>query len=674
VDKSSVPQQAEAVAGNLAAQWNGGRSVLDRLVAAAGDPAASPLQAARTLGATGLQELFADDVEAGRLQAAVQQLTRYLTAETWFERTVRDDARLKVLPQSPVAYLCMEFGLANWLQIYSGGLGMLAGDMVKEASDLGLPFVAVGLMYRRGFFHQRLDQSRYQTEYYQPLDPAKLGIERAVDRHGHEVVVVVPIGDRTISACVWKLQVGRVPLYLLDSDVPENEHVEDREITANLYGGDQETRIKQEIVLGIGGVRALRALDVEPSIYSMNEGHAAFLGLELLADALEETDFSTALHRTRPRVVYTNHTVVPAGNDVFSYELVVRCLGAYAESRGIGIDHLMGLATDPHGNFSMALLAFQMSGKANAVSELHARVIPSAWPGYEVEAVTNGVHAPTWLGPDIRALLNQYVPDWQSDEPSWEAIHSIPSSALALARDVQRMSMVGFVNRCQDEVQLDPHTLTLVWARRFAEYKRAFLMATDLERLGHVLDDPERPVQIVIAGKAHPRDEGGKQVLRHLLDRLRADRRVSPHVAFVPDYDEEIGRYLTLGADVWVNTPRKPLEASGTSGMKSSDNGGLQLTVRDGWADEVDWWDVGWGIAGSDDEADAQELYQFLEEGIVPAFYQRDANGVSDEWTARMKKSMIITLSRYSARRMLLDYLHKLYLPLLEEQSACTMV
>lgn len=303
MDKSSVPQQAEAVAGNLAAQWNGGRSVLDRLVAAAGDPAASPLQAARTLGATGLQELFADDVEAGRLQAAVQQLTRYLTAETWFERTVRDDARLKALPQSPVAYLCMEFGLANWLQIYSGGLGMLAGDMVKEASDLGLPFVAVGLMYRRGFFHQRLDQSRYQTEYYQPLDPAKLGIERAVDRHGHEVVVVVPIGDRTISVCVWKLQVGRVPLYLLDSDVPENEHVEDREITANLYGGDQDTRIKQEIVLGIGGVRALRALDVEPSIYSMNEGHAAFLGLELLADALEETDFSTALHRTRPRVV-----------------------------------------------------------------------------------------------------------------------------------------------------------------------------------------------------------------------------------------------------------------------------------------------------------------------------------------------------------------------------------
>ncbi|MDQ2742346.1 MAG: alpha-glucan family phosphorylase [Chloroflexota bacterium] len=674
MDKSTALQQAEAVAGNLASQWNGGRSVLDRLVATAGDPAASPLQAARILGADGVEALFADDVEYQRLQAAFQKLTRYLTAETWFERAVRDDPRLTSLRESPVAYLCMEFGLANWLQIYSGGLGMLAGDMVKEASDLGLPFVAVGLMYRRGFFHQRLDESRYQTEFYQPLDPNTLGIERAVDRHGDDLVVAVPMGDRTISACVWKLQVGRVPLYLLDTDVAENERAEDREITAHLYGGDQSTRIQQEIVLGIGGARALRALDVEPSIYSMNEGHAAFLGLELLAGALEETDFSSALHRTRPRIVYTNHTVVAAGNDVFPYELVVRHLGAYAESRDIGVERLMGLATDPHGNFSMALLAFQMSGRANAVSELHARVIPSSWPGYDVEAVTNGVHAPTWLGPQIRALLDEYVPDWQSDEPSWEAIRSIPSDALRLARDAQRASMIGFVNRRQDEVRLDPQTLTLVWARRFAEYKRAFLMATDLERLGDLLDDPERPVQIVIAGKAHPRDEGGKQVLRQLLDRLRGDRRISPHVAFVPDYDEEIGRFLTMGADVWLNTPRKPLEASGTSGMKSSDNGGLQLTVRDGWADEVDWWDVGWGIAGSDDDADAQELYRFLEDGIVPTFYQRDANGVSEAWTARMKSTMIITLSRYSARRMLLDYLHKLYLPLLEEQSACSMV
>jgi len=674
VERSTVLQQAEAVAGNLASQWNGGRSILDRLVAAAGDPAASPLQAARTLGANGVEALFADDAEYQRLQAAFQQLTRYLTAETWFERAVRDDPRLKPLQASPVAYLCMEFGLASWLQIYSGGLGMLAGDMVKEASDLGLPFVAVGLMYRRGFFHQRLDESHYQTEYYQPLDPSRLGLERAVDRHGDDLVVAVPMSDRSISACAWKLQVGRVSLYLLDTDVPENERAEDREITAHLYGGDRVTRIRQEIVLGIGGARALRALDIEPSIYSMNEGHAAFLGLELLAGALDETDFSSALHRTRPRIVYTNHTVVPAGNDVFPYELVVRYLGAYAESRGIGVERLMGLATDPHGDYSMALLAFQLSGKANAVSELHARVIPGAWPGYGVEAVTNGVHAPTWLGPQIRALLDRYVPDWQSDEPSWEAIRSIPSGALAVARDAQRAAMIEFVNRCQDEVQLDPQTLTLVWARRFAEYKRAFLMATDLERLGNLLDDAVRPVQIVIAGKAHPLDEGGKQVLRLLLDRLRADRRISPHVAFVPDYDEEIGRFLTMGADVWVNTPRKPLEASGTSGMKSSDNGGLQLTVRDGWADEVDWWDVGWGIAGSDDEADAEQLYQFLEEGIIPAFYHRDSHGVSDVWAARMKSTMTITLSRYSARRMLLDYLHKLYLPLLEEQSACTMV
>jgi starch phosphorylase len=317
----------------------------------------------------------------------------------------------------------------------------------------------------------------------------------------------------------------------------------------------------------------------------------------------------------------------------------------------------------------MAILAFQMSGKANAVSHLHAQVIPREWPGYTVEAVTNGVHVPTWVGPEVRALLDEYVPDWQSDEPSWELVQDIPNERLQAARDAQRTRMVEYVNRVQNMVELQPDALTLVWARRFAEYKRAFLLASDRARLARLLADNARPVQIVISGKAHPRDEGGKQVLKSLLQGIREEHSISSRVAFVEDYTEEVARYLAAGADVWVNTPRKPLEASGTSGMKSSDNGGVQLTVRDGWADEVNWWGVGWGITGLDDASDARELYQYLESGIIPCFFDRAETGVAEKWATMVKNTMIITLSKYSSRRMLHEYLDKLYLPLLGEQA-----
>jgi glycogen phosphorylase len=463
--------------------------------------------------------------------------------------------------------------------------------------------------------------------------------------------------------------VGRVSLFLLDTDVPENERAEDREITASLYGGDAETRIRQELVLGIGGVRALHALGVTPSVYSMNEGHAAFLGLELLAGALETASFPDALRQTRQRVVYTNHTVVPAGNDVFSADLVLNYLGGYADENGIARDQLLSLASTGHdAGFSMAVLAFHMSGKANAVSQLHAKVIPREWPGFPVEAVTNGVHVPTWLGPAIRALLDRYVPDWQGDAPDWEAVHTIPDAELQAAHAAQRQHMIERVNGSGGP-QLDPEALTLVWARRFAEYKRAFLIASDRERLVRLLGNAKCPVQIVISGKAHPRDEGGKNILRDLLQSFGQDSVLASRIAFVEDYDLDVARALTAGADVWLNTPRKPLEASGTSGMKSSDNGALQVTVTDGWAAEVDWWGVGWGIAGGDDAADSLQLYDFLENGVVPTYYDRDQEGVSHRWATMMKNTMIITLSRYSARRMLRDYVQKLYLPLVEEQQ-----
>jgi starch phosphorylase len=570
----------------------------------------------------------------------------------------------------------MEYGLASWLPIYSGGLGILAGDFLKEASDMGVPFVGVGLFYRRGFFCQRLDEHRYQQELLPTVDPAQQPVEPVPSPlSGKELRVPVPIGDRTVYAGVWKLQVGRVLLYLLDTDVDENARAEDRAITSNLYGGDAEIRVQQELVLGIGGRRTLEALGINPAIFSMNEGHAGFLGLEILADLLAEVDFTAALERTRNHVVYTNHTVVPAGNDVFPRDLIRKYLSRYAEERGIGIERLLGLGgSGMSDTFSMPLLAFQLAGKANAVSALHAEVIPREWPGCTVEAVTNGVHVPTWVGPEIRRLLDHHVPDWQGDDPDWEKIRAIPDEDLMEARVSQRRGLVEFVNRMQSEVRLDPAALTIVWARRFAEYKRAWLIASDLGRLARLLSDADRPVQLVISGKAHPRDSGGKRMMQDLLDRLRSDAGVAARSVFIEDYTEKVARCLVAGADVWLNTPRKPLEASGTSGMKSSDNGGLQLTVKDGWAAEVDWWGRGWGIDGHDDQADQNDLYNFLEGSAVPLFYTRDDAGIAQVWTQMMKNTMITTLSCYSARRMLEEYIRKLYVPLLEEQSGVGVV
>jgi len=671
VNNSTLYDEARAVAGNLASLWNRGRPVLERLEAA-DESAPSPWAALERLGPQGLETLFADRSTRQELSSAFQRLTHYLTAETWFDRAAREDERLEALQRAPVAYFCAEFALASWLPMYSGGLGVLAGDVLKESSDMGLPLVGVGLFYRHGFFSQRLDETDYQHEVYPTLDPHDLPLSRALDKRGNPLLIDVPVGDRRIHVCVWQLQVGRTSLYLLDSNVPENELQEDRDITSNLYGGDQETRIRQELVLGVGGARALRALGIEPSVFSMNEGHAAFRGLELLADELEGADFQTALQRARQRVVYTNHTVVPAGNDVFPRDLVQRYLGQYAEQRGIGVDRLLGLATNADGSLSMAVLAFQMAGKANAVSRLHGEVVPRQWPGFAVEAVTNGVHVPSWVGPEMTELVAQYVPDWQTDSPNWESVQGIPEEELQAARSAQRRRLVQFVNRVQTHVKLDPDALTLVWARRFAEYKRAGLLAADMGRLSRLLGDTSRPVQVVLSGKAHPRDEGGKRDLQSLLHRLREDASVASRVAFVEDYNLDVARLLTQGADVWVNTPRKPLEASGTSGMKASDNGGVQLTVRDGWAAEVDWWEVGWGITGLDNASDEQELYRYLEDGIVPCFYNRDETGIGRAWTKMMKNSMVLTLSRYSARRMMLEYVEKLYLPLLAEHDVAT--
>ncbi|GAC1514616.1 MAG: glycosyltransferase family 1 protein [Chloroflexota bacterium] len=668
---STIRQEVQALAGNLGSAWNGGGFVLDRVNLAAGEVGGNPWRSLSRLDDARLEGLFSDPDRRSELGAAFQKLTRYLTAETWFDRAVRDSDRLAALRHGPVAYFCAEFGLAAWLPIYSGGLGILAGDVLKESSDMGLPFVGIGLFYRHGFFFQRMNAECYQTEIYPTLDVSDFPMAPAAGLNGKNLLVPVPLGTHIIYAQVWQLRVGRTMLYLLDTDIPENERAEDRAITANLYGGDQQTRVRQEIVLGIGGVRAMRALGIQPSLYSMNEGHAAFLGVELLAEMLPSHDFTSALTGVRQRTVYTNHTVVPAGNDVFPRDLVREYVGPYAEQRGLGVERFLGLGTRGVGDtFSMAELAFHMSGRANAVSELHAQIVPREWPGYSVEAVTNGVHAPSWVGTAVSPLLDRYVPDWRSDNPDWSKLQSVPAADLWSARERQRGLLVDFVNERQSEARLDPAALTLVWARRFAEYKRAWLLTSDVARLVRLLSDANHPVQIIVAGKAHPRDDTGKRVLQDLLRCIHAEAAVGMRMAFIEDYDERVARYLVGGADVWVNTPRKPLEASGTSGMKSGDNGGLQLTVTDGWAAEVNWYDVGWGIEGRDDGQDANDLYTYLENSIIPTFYERDASGIPQRWIAMVKRSMEVTLSRYSARRMMLDYVNKLYLPLLEEQGA----
>ncbi len=670
----TVRQKVQGVVTNLASSWNGGEPLLDYLAASVPN-SSNPYAAFRRLTTEALDRLFGSSESQASLDVAVDALDRYMNRETWFDRAAAADTALDNFRRHPIAYFCAEFGVEDWLPIYSGGLGILAGDVLKESSDLGLPLVAIGLFYRHGYFNQVLDNTGNQSETYPTLDPLDLPMSPVLDGDGSEIVLEIPFADCTLHARAWEIHVGSTVLYLLDTDTPENVDEDDRNITAKLYGGDQQTRIRQEVVLGIGGVRLLRRLEIDPAVYSMNEGHAAFLGIELLAEELEHTGLDAALAEVRQRVVYTNHTVVPAGNDMFTTDLVDRCLGTYAASRGIDSATLLGLATQGNRReFSMAVLAFKLSGKANGVSHIHAGAINHSWPGFAVETVTNGVHVPTWLGPEFRVLLDEYVPDWRGDSPDWNQVNTIPAKELWTARQAQRRRMLAYVadrgaGPTSSTALLKPDVLTVVWARRFAEYKRAGLIARDLNRLSNLLTGDPNSIQLIIAGKAHPRDEGGKNMMQELLASLAQDRDTAAHVVFIPDYNIKIARYLTMGADLWLNTPRKPLEASGTSGMKSSDNGGLQLTVRDGWAEEVEWYQTGWGIDGDDDDADAAQLYDYLEQSVVPAFYSRDSEGIPAQWTAMMKNSMIVTLSRYSMRRMMLEYMYKLYLPLTEEQT-----
>ncbi len=601
--------------------------------------------------------------------------------------------------QDLVAYFSMEYGLTECLPLYSGGLGVFSGDFLKSCSDSDIPLVAVGLLYRTGYFQQYLNPDGWQQEKFPVSNFYMLPVEPVTD-NGSELRVQVELPGGPVSLRVWEAKVGRVKLYLLDTNIAENERPEHREITARLY--DDRMRIQQEIVLGVGGLRALKALGLEPTVFHMNEGHSAFLALERIRVLVREhgLTFEEALEATRGNNVFTTHTSVPAGIDIFDSGLMFEYFQAYCQEVGISFEQLMALGrrnpADSYERFTMAILAIKTSAWRNAVSRLHREVSQQMWqdlwpqlPVWEVPitSITNGVHLPSWLSQDLATLYDQYLqPDWLervTDPNTWKHIHDIPDQELWEAHRRAKRRLVTFVRERQlafarerkasaAELRraaeaLDPEALTIGFARRFATYKRATLLFRDVARLKRILLNPERPVQIVMAGKAHPKDHPGREMIRHVVQ-LSRDPELAKRLVFIEDYDMHVARELVQACDLWLNTPRRGEEACGTSGMKAGINGVLNLSVLDGWYDEAYEESGGWAIGDrmpyseDQDEAHATAIYSLLENEIVPAFYERD-QGVPREWMRRVKRSISSLSPRFNCQRVVEEYMAQLYVP-----------
>lgn len=644
-----------------------------------------------------LEELSSDAAFMEFLSEVHDDLRRYVEADRWFQR--------QTSPLKSVAYFSPEFGLSEALPQYSGGLGVLAGDHLKAASGLGIPIVGVGLFYREGYFSQQLNPDGWQQERYVTLDPHAMALTSVDD-----IQVSVDLAGSPLVARIWKAQVGRVSLYLLDSDVEENSD-EARGITDRLYSGGEEHRIRQEILLGVGGIRALEALGEAPQVFHMNEGHAGFLGLERIRRLMldEGLTFPQAIEAVRASTGFTTHTPVPAGIDIFSRELMEQYFKGWADECQIDFDELMDLGQlpdtdDPNAPFNMAIMCLKLSGRSNGVSKLHGKVsrqmFQGLWPGLPVEevpigSVTNGVHARTWIAPGMADLFDRYVlPEWnEADADRWQHIDSARDDEIWRVREHGREQLVAFVRQrlrtsaiqlgaSEIDLQwcdnvLDPRVLTIGFARRFAEYKRATLLLSQPERLKALLLSAERPVQLVFAGKAHPADDIGKQMIRQIVQFSR-DPAVRHRLAFIEDYDISVARALYQGCDVWLNNPRRPLEACGTSGEKAALNGVLNLSVRDGWWDEMYDGDNGWAISSAEtyedlerrDEVEAGSLFDLLEHQILPAFYQRYEGPVPRLWVRKVKASLSSLGPQVSASRMLRDYMSAMYEPLAEKADA----
>jgi starch phosphorylase len=612
-----------------------------------------------------------------------------------FERPVSGDAER----DRPVAFFCAEYGIHVSLPVYSGGLGALAGDLVKEASDRALPFVAIGLMYRQGYFRQRIDASGWQHEYWIDTDPERLPAALVRGEDGQPITIGVPVGERELHVQIWRVEVGRVPLFLLDTAIPENELL-DHWISSRLYVGDPATRLAQYVVLGVGGMRALRALGIRPGTLHLNEGHAALAPLEAAREEVANgAPLADALESVRARTVFTTHTPVPAGNDSYPPDQVERAIGALAAELDMPVSDLIRLGRthpdDESEPFGVTQFALRMSHAAGGVSRRHGEVAremwQELWPDTPVENVpighvTNGVHIPTWVGAPMRELLDRHLGDgWMdraADPSTWAAVNEIPGEQLWEVRTRQRADLVAFARErsvtdrlARDDLPayvqaaartFDPQVLTIGFARRVATYKRLALLGSDPERLLALLSG-DRPVQVLLAGKAHPRDEEAKRVLQGLFG-MKGAREVGERVVVLDDYDLATAARLVQGCDVWLNLPRPPLEASGTSGMKSVMNGGLQFSVLDGWWAEGYDGSNGWALSGdvdndhgAQDARDAAELFRVIEQEIVPAFYDRDENGLPGAWLDRVRASLRTLGPEFSATRMLAGYAEGAY-------------
>ncbi len=634
----------------------------------------------------------------------LRDFERYLMngADRWFARH-----HAEALP-GPVAYFCAEYGLYESLGIYSGGLGVLAGDHMKTTSDMALPFVGIGLMYRRGYFHQTIDADGHQEHAYPDYDLSRLPVGRVQARDGEPLTVSVPLPGRDLQVAVWCVQVGRTPVLLLDTDIAENDDG-DRPITHILYVRGREMRLHQELVLGVGGVRTLRALGIAPAVWHLNEGHSAFLLAERAREYVSAgDDLASAWQKVRSDSVFTIHTPISAGNERFAADLVRQIAGPLLDgderpqTGGVPVDGVLDLGIGSDGDrsiFDMTGFSLRLTHDANAVSQLHAHTADATWAGispHRIRGVTNGVHVPSWMGNAVGETLQRVLGanlddlDEEGDVgPFWNHLVDIPTVDLWETHQREKLELAIFARRrlrnqfarhgeaprvLDDlETALDPEILTVGFARRFATYKRAGLLFTDLDRLSRLLWHPDRPIQIVFAGKAHPADRPGQQVIQEIFTRSRSDR-LRGRVFILEDYDMRIARYLVSGVDVWLNNPRRPLEASGTSGMKAAVNGVVNVSVLDGWWDEGWTGDNGWAIGGREtnadegaqDWADAQDLYRLLEEEIVPRYYDRDEQGLPSAWVDLMRRSMASALWRFSTTRMLHEYVEKMYLPAAE--------
>jgi starch phosphorylase len=684
--------------------WNSeGRQVFRRLDYTLWRATAhNPVRMLWTIPRAKLEEAAADPAFLGVYDTAMAALDAARAARnTWWSTTFPH------LAGQSIAYFSAEFALHQSLPIYAGGLGVLAGDHCKEAGDLGVPLIGVGFMYPQGYFHQHVSAEGWQEESYERLNWADAPIEPAMTPDGKPCITAVPLGERTVLVAVWRVRVGRAKLYLLDTDLEENAPW-DRELSARLYGGDRETRIQQEIVLGIGGVRALKALGSDPGVFHLNEGHAAFVVLQRIRDLTERgASFDAALEEIRRTTVFTTHTPVAAGHDAFPFYLVEKHLAGCWGTLGPNRDRFLALGSYDNGGgalFNMTALALRSAAEVNAVSQLHGKVTREMWapmwpdtpePQRPVTSVTNGVHVPTWIALDLADLFEKYLGshwlDRQDDPALWEAVRQIPDGELWEVRQSLRRYLFTFVRERARQrwtiervgtprivaagTLLEPDALTLGFARRFTGYKRPELIFHDPERLARILNAAERPVQIVFAGKSHPADDVGKHHLQRVYKRA-LDPVFGGRVAFVDDYDLHVAHFLVQGCDVWLNNPRKPMEASGTSGMKAAINGVPHLSIGDGWWAEgfngSNGWVIDGGVSGDNEEAidaaDANALYRLLEEEVVPAFYDRDASGVPLRWLAVVKEAIRTVAPRFSARRMVKEYVDRMYAPALERK------